>query len=84
MNARVYDVIAQVTPLEMKSGEVQKLNRTFCRNAKSQIEIFRNVKQPTFASADGSSRKLNFDDNAFPVQIFQGIRMLNNIKWIRK
>lgn len=38
----------------------------------------------TFEIVGGSSRKLNFDDKAFPVHIFQGIKMLNIIKWIRK
>jgi hypothetical protein len=35
----------------------------------------------TFEIIEGSSRKLNFDDNALPVQ---GIKMLNIIRWIRK
>jgi hypothetical protein len=35
----------------------------------------------TFESSEGSSRKLNFDDNALPVQ---GIKILNIIRWIRK
>lgn len=39
---------------------------------------------PTFDIEGGSSRKLNLDDKAFPVDIFQGIKMLNMIKWIRK
>lgn len=38
----------------------------------------------TFEITDGSSRKLNFDDNAPPDQMFQGIKMLNIIRWISK
>ena len=36
----------------------------------------------TFEIAEGSSRKSNFEESALPLRTFQGIKILNIIRWI--